>query len=132
MKLIDTNVILRFLLDDKSDKYSGLYDFFSKIESGEEKLECKPLIFFQAVFVLKSFYKIEKAKICEMMLTLLDFKGFHVEKKSVIQSTLELWEANNTEIIDCYLISCMEEKGEKFLYSYDKGFDKFGVKRIEP
>lgn len=132
MKFIDTNVILRFLLADKAKKYKGVYELFCRLEDGTEKVECKTLVLFQVVFVLKSFYKIEKEKIAEMMLALLDFKGFHVEKKAVLQQTLELWKNVNKEIIDCYILSCMEEKEEKEIYSYDKDFDGFGITRIEP
>jgi predicted nucleic-acid-binding protein len=132
MKLIDTNVILRFLLADSKEKYKGVYTLFSHLEDGIEKTECKPLIFFQAVFVLKSFYKIEKTEIIPMMSNLLQFKGFHIKEKTVIKRTLELWNDHNKEIIDCYLIACLEEKGEEDLISYDQGFDEFEVNRIEP
>ena len=39
MRLIDTNVILRFLLADKSEKYKGIYAFFNNLEDGIEKVE---------------------------------------------------------------------------------------------
>jgi predicted nucleic-acid-binding protein len=97
-----------------------------------EKVECKSLIFFQVIFVLKSFYKIGKKAIAEMMLKLLDYKGFYIEKKIIMKRTLELWKQHNIEIFDSYLIACLEEKGETEIYSYDAGFDKFTPNRMEP
>lgn len=132
MRLIDTNVILRFLLADKKEKYKGVYTLFSNLEDGSEKMECKPLIFFQAIFVLKSLYEIDKTEIAPMMLRLLDYRGFHIKEKMVIKRTVELWREHNLEIIDGYLMACLEEKGEKALISYDEEFDKFDINRIEP
>ncbi|MEW6102607.1 MAG: PIN domain-containing protein [bacterium] len=132
MKLIDTNVILRFLLADKGEKYKGVYTLFSQLEEGEEKIECKTLIFFQVIFVLKSFYGVDKSEIIPMLLALMDYKGFHIKEKMVIKRTLELWREENREIIDCYLMACLEEKGERDLISYDRGFDSIKINRIEP
>ncbi|MBU1262185.1 PIN domain-containing protein [bacterium] len=132
MRLIDTNVILRFLLANKEERYVGVYTFFSKLEDGLEKVECKPLIFFQTIFVLKSFYGIDKSEIMPMMSSLLDYKGFYIKEKMLIKRTLELWREYNTEIIDCYLMACLEEKGDKDLITYDNGFEMFKVNRIEP
>ncbi|MEK9148551.1 MAG: hypothetical protein AAB267_00735, partial [Candidatus Desantisbacteria bacterium] len=108
MKLIDTNVILRFLLADSKKEYEGLYTLFSNMEDGIEKVECKSLVFFQTIFVLKSFYGIDKDKIIPMMSKLLDCRGFHIKERMVIKRTLDLWKEHNKEIIDCYLIACLE------------------------
>jgi predicted nucleic-acid-binding protein len=132
MNLIDTNVILRFLTADKSAKYKGVYELFSDLEDGRAKVEIKPIVFFQTIFVLKSFYKVEKKTICEIMDDILNLQGIFITKKNVYKRVLELYKEYNIEIVDCFLLSSLEEKPDLSIISYDRDFDKFNIKRIEP
>lgn len=45
---------------------------------------------------------------------------------------LNFWLEYNLDIVDCYLIANLEGDKQNILYSYDKDFDKFGIKRKEP
>ncbi len=130
--LLDTNVVIRFLTTDKSSKYSTLYAFFENLEQGKMKVELKLIVLFQVIFVLKSFYKVPKEAIVDGLLTLLEYKGINIKEKKIVNRTLELWRNNNLEIVDCYLIACLEGDKQNLLYSYDHDFDKFNITRIEP
>jgi predicted nucleic acid-binding protein len=46
--------------------------------------------------------------------------------------TLEIWDSTNIEIVDAYLVSCLEKDSQNILYSYDTDFDQFKIDRIEP
>ena len=130
MRYVDTNVILRFLTDKRPDK--KLIDFFKKIESDEEKVKCIDMVFFQVIFVLRSFYKIEKKEIIKEMRKLLNFKGLKMKDKQTIERTLDFWEKHPDDIVDCYIVSCMEKDGESEIYSFDKKIDRLGVRRLSP
>lgn len=81
ISLIDTNVILRFLIADKNKKYQNLHSFFNSIERGEINVELKLIVLFQVLFVLKSFYKIPKEKIANGLIKLIGFKGIRIKEK---------------------------------------------------
>ena len=95
-------------------------------------MELKLIILFQLVFVLKSFYKVPKEHIAAVVLSLIEYKGITIREKKTIRRTLELWRDNNIEIVDCYLIACLEGDTQNLLYSYDHDFDKFEITRREP
>lgn len=130
--LLDTNVLIRFLTFDKGRKYKKLYAFFESLERGEMKVELKLIVLFQVVFVLKSFYKVPKKLIVDSLLDILKYKGIIIREKKIIQRTLGLWHDKNVEIVDCYLIACLEKDTQNLLYSYDRDFDKFKINRKEP
>jgi predicted nucleic-acid-binding protein len=130
--LLDTNILVRFLTLDKGGKYQNLYAFFESLERGEMKVELKLIVLFQVVFVLKSFYKIPKKYIADSLLDLLKYQGITIKDKKIIQRTLGLWNDKNVEIVDCYLIACLEKDTQNLLYSYDRDFDKFKINRKEP
>ena len=130
--LLDTNVIIRFLTSDKNPKYSQLYSFFKSLEMGEMRVELKLIVLFQVIFVLKSFYNVPKKNIADGILAILKYKGIRITDKKTIKRTLELWRERNLEIVDCYLIACLEDDKQNVLYSYDQDFDKFKINRKEP
>jgi len=130
--LLDTNVIVRFLVSDKSPKYQNLYSFFEALENGSMMVELKLIVLFQLIFVLKSFYKVPKEQIANGVTDLLKYKGIAVKNKSVVRRMLEIWRNNNLDIVDCYLIASLEGDTQNVLYSYDRDFDKFNINRKEP
>lgn len=130
--LLDTNVLIRFLTLDKSKKYKKLYTFFESLERGELRVELKLIVLFQVIFVLKSFYKVPKDYISNGLIDILKYKGITVKEKKIVQRALELWREKNVEIVDCYLIACLEKDTQNLLYSYDRDFDKFRINRKEP
>ena len=132
MNLLDTNVIIRFLTADENPKFKGVYKLFSRLEDNLEKVELKALIFFQAVFVLKSFYKVNREDIYCLMNDIISLPGIYMVKKALYKRTLEIFKTENIEIIDSYLLACMEQHPDSHLYSYDENFNRFDIHRVEP
>lgn len=130
--LLDTNVIVRFLVSDNSPKYKKLYSFFESLEYGKMKVELKLIVLFQVLFVLKSFYKVPKDQIAKGITDLLKYKGIVIKNKTMIRRMMEMWCIKKLDIVDCYLIAILENDSQNLLYSYDRDFDKFSINRKEP
>jgi len=130
--LLDTNVLIRFLISENSKKYKKIYTFFESLERGDMRVELKLIVLFQVIFVLKSFYSVPKEHIVDGLKDILKYKGITIKEKTIVLQTLELWSKRNIEIVDCYLIACLEKDTQNLLYSYDRDFDKFEINRKEP
>jgi len=130
--LLDTNVLIRFLTSDKTQKFRGVYALFESLEQGDLQVELKLIVLFQVMFVLKSFYSVPREDIATGMLCILEYKGILVKKRRIVRRMLELWHDSKLDIVDCYLIACLEGDRQNILYSYDRGFDKFEINRKEP
>lgn len=130
--LLDTNVLIRFLTSDKTQKFREVYTLFESLERGDFRVELKLIVLFQVVFVLKSFYSVPIKDIASGMLNILEYKGLVVKEKRIVRRTLTLWHDNKLDIVDCYLIACLEGDRQNILYSYDRDFDKFEINRKEP
>ncbi len=132
MALLDANVLIQFLTSDNTQKFRGVYTLFESLEQGNLRIELKLIVLFQVVFVLKSFYSVPREDIAIGMLGILEYKGIIVKEKRIVRRTMELWHANKLDIVDCYLIACLEGDRQNILYSYDGDFDKFEINRKEP
>ncbi len=132
ISLLDTNVLVRFLTLDNAKKYKNLYTFFESLERGEMRIELKLIVLFQTIFVLKSVYQVPRKQIAGGLMDLLNYKGIVVKEKKIVLRMLALWHEKNIEIVDCYLLACIEKDPLSILYSYDRDFDKFNINRKEP
>jgi predicted nucleic-acid-binding protein len=132
MALLDTNILIRFLTSDETQKFRGIYTLFESLEQGDFRVELKLIVLFQVIFVLKSFYSVPREEMATGMLGILKYKGIIVKEKKIVRRTIELWHDSKLDIVDCYLIACLEGDRQNILYSYDRDFDKFKINRKEP
>lgn len=57
-ELLDTNVIVRFLVESPEsipERFRGVFSFFERIERGEVKVHLPALVLVQSFFVLTSY-----------------------------------------------------------------------------
>lgn len=132
MRYIDTNVIIRYLVEKKGKQPKRLKGFFIKLESGELKVECLEIVFFQVIFVLKSFYKVDKKEIIESIKRIFSLTGLYMKNKRIMERTLDIWKSHTGDIVDCYIVANMEYLGERELFTYDKGIERLGIQGLEP
>ena len=119
IELLDTNIILRFLVGDNKPQQKEASDIFKEAENGKRKILVKPLVVAEACFVLESFYKKTKDEIAESMEVFLSQKWLKVEDR---QPLLVMWQwyRENLHFVDSYLLACVELNKSKIL-TFDKG-----------
>lgn len=128
-KLLDTNLIIRFLIKDNPAQFEATQKLFSSLD---EKLILPDLVLAEVVWTLHSVYKLTKQEIVEQLLKLLELKNLIANFHLLINSLL-IYRDYNISFVDAYLISyCGDEKLEG-IYSFDKGLDKIKeIKRFKP
>lgn len=67
IKLLDTNIILRYLVRDNENQYNEAVGYFKKAEQGKLKLLIKPTVIAEASFVLETYYKKTNEEIASSM-----------------------------------------------------------------
>lgn len=125
--LIDTNLIIRFFVNDDPQKAERIEKFLRD----KNKKVLLDTIIAEIVWVLTSFYKLPKVSIIEKIRALINTKSMQCNN-SLLEETLALWEEYNISFIDAYLAAVGKQQSLK-IYSYDEKFDKVkGVTRQEP
>jgi len=127
-KLVDTNLIIRFLLNDNQKQA----DAAKKLFSSSEKLYLTDLVLAEIVWVLTSVYNFPKVDIAQKLQNLLNLNIFKSNKR-LLNQALQLYEQFSISFVDAYLASLVLEKNLEGIYSFDKGLDKIkSLKRLEP
>ena len=114
MIIVDTNVILRYLLQDNEELSSKAIEI---IDNNEIFIPTEVIV--EVSYVLKKVYNVEKDKIFETIKLLLDMENIKFRNKKTIEVAFKIYSEKNLDIVDCILYAY--NKVEKFeIKSFDK------------
>jgi predicted nucleic-acid-binding protein len=116
--LIDTNIILRFLLGDHSELSPKATAFMSKVANGTTKAEILDIVIAECVYVMEKFYRIPREKISEKLSKILNFSGIVNSNRSELLQALLKFETSNIDIVDCVLAAM--SSSSRVVVSFDK------------
>lgn len=132
MITLDTNVFLRWLLDDDQRKSAAISALFKKAEKGEEQIWVPDLVIAEVVWVLRSFYKVKAKDAADMAESLVNTPSIEYENRDRLMDAIALLHAHQVDFADCYIAATAAERGIDAVASYDRDFDRLPVKRLEP
>lgn len=130
--LVDTNVILRYLIGDVPEQASKSTALMERLEAGAERAEILESVVAEAVWTLESFYKVPRPEIAERLAAILTFRGVLATKKGVLVNALARFGSTHVDFVDCLLAAQAQPKG-RTVYSFDaKDFRRLGVTWVAP
>jgi len=133
LRFLDTNILLRHLLQDDSTQSPRATAYLTRIEAGEIKARIADTVIFEAVFILQRQYGVPRNGIRDELLPLIDIPGLILPGKRRFRDVFDLYVGKNISFIDAYRAVLMKQLRLKEIVSYDRGFDKIpGIRRIEP
>jgi predicted nucleic-acid-binding protein len=102
-KLVDANVILRYLLRDDESLFQRAMETLEKARTGEEKVVILESVLTECVYVLLKVYGVKRPEIAEKLRALLYYKGVaNPDKQDMIES-LKLFGQTRLDFVDCLL-----------------------------
>lgn len=115
MQLIDTNVILRFILNDNTEMAKRAKEV---IASGAYT---KPEVIAEVVYVLKNVYSTPKNKIQAIIHGLSDI--IRIENSNCVIFAIDLFTSTSLDFVDCLLAAYHSLNGET-VFTFDKKLNK--------
>lgn len=121
--LLDTNIIIRFLVGDHQDHLAKSIEIFKDIESAKMQVEILDGVLMEAFFVLTKFYKLPKSEVINDLKTILALNGVINSNKPILYETLTLIEVKNIDFVDAMI--CAKTKLQGFVkLSFDNDLEK--------
>jgi len=123
-KLVDTNVILRYLLKDNEVLFKKASSLLEKVKVGEEAVVIPESVLAECVYVLLRIYKVERQIISEKLQGLFSYKGVaNPDKKEMIYA-ITLFGKTQLSFVDCIL--CARATINRLeLFTFDDELKKF-------
>ncbi|WP_297445272.1 PIN domain-containing protein [Desulfurobacterium sp.] len=101
--IIDTNVVLRYLLRDHEEFYREAEALFDKAFSGKKKVLLLDTVIAEVVYVLSGLYKVKRQEIAHVLKELLKAKGINAVDKDVLFDALKIFAEKNLDFVDCLI-----------------------------
>jgi predicted nucleic-acid-binding protein len=110
--LIDTNVILRYLMADHEKFSPKAKAFMVKVSQEKTKAEIPAVVIVECVYVMEKFYRIPRREIADKLSRIFNL--------SEILEALIYFEASKADIVDCLLAAASAH--DRIVVSFDKDF----------
>ncbi len=118
--VIDTNLLVRYLINDDQKKAEAVDSLLDKAIKGEVKIVVPSVVIAELVWVLESYYQMKADTILELVEAIVNTSGLDVTDKSTVISALRLYKNRNIDFIDAWIIEFAKERGIKTIYTFDK------------
>lgn len=125
--LIDTNYILRFILDDIPEQTKIVREYFTQAKLGQIRITVPYLAIIELDFNLSKLYKFSKREIAEKLFNFISIPFLEFEKREEILKALTLYPKVNLDLVDI-LLYCEAKLSGKELLTFDRKLKKLNAK----
>ena len=129
MKAVDTNVLIRILVNDK--KQMAQVKLARQFAKRAKELFVPQIVQVELVWVLDRAYSLNKADIVRVLQHLEMNEAFTLQNESTFTEALSIYQLNNVDFSDC-LILTESKNNNHSLITFDKKFSRLpGVEFLE-
>jgi predicted nucleic-acid-binding protein len=117
--LIDTNIIIRFLIGDHEEHLIESTRIFEAIETGKLEVEILDVVLMETLVVLTKFYDLPKTEVVTDLKAILAMEGVINSNKVILSDALSLSVAKNMDFVDALICTKYKLQGYDWL-SFDR------------
>jgi predicted nucleic-acid-binding protein len=100
---------------------------------GDEDLLLTDLVLAECVYVLESFYEVQRAQVAELMRAAIGLPSIKTIDPNLLLRALEVYELQRIDFAEAYLVAHAEVTGVGEILSFDRSIDRVDtVTRREP
>lgn len=119
MIFVDTNYFLRLLDDDKSDLHTKAKNFFLKAAAGNGEYITSVIVIFEAYWVLKSFYRLDKTRCISLIESILKMDFIRLTDRQILFNALRRFSGSSLELEDCFHLEYAKASGCQGIATFD-------------
>ena len=129
-RLVDTNLIVRYLVHDNEKHAKAAGRLFDACDRGDLVIVLLPVVLAECVFVLESFYGHARGDIASALGRLISSPGVEIGSASIHLDALDRYRKTKVHFVDC-LIAATAATEDMPIASFDRDFRKFNDVRVE-
>ena len=100
---IDTNVLVRFLVQDDEAQFEKARKLIKREVSAGRRVFVNQLVLMETEWVLRSRYSVSKNQIIEAISGLLDANDVQFEDEPAIEEAIFIWKESTADFADCLI-----------------------------
>ena len=118
--VIDTNLLVRYLTGDDPSKANDVKRLLLKAAQGEIRLLIPSVVIAELVWVLQSFYKLERSEIVPLLNAILHTHGVEVSDKTVVSDAIAIYRNEAIDFIDAWIVAFAKAAEVRVIYTFDR------------
>jgi predicted nucleic-acid-binding protein len=127
--IVDTHILLRIFVNDGSEQNNATFRVLEKVDKGTLILIIPNEVVIEAVWVMESYYKLDRTVISSSIQRLMESDG--IEYNIHMYEAIMNYKGTKCDIVDLYLSSLSRMKHTVIL-TWDKDFKKLGCEYFTP
>ncbi len=125
MKALDTNILVRFLIQDDKQQAQTVKTLLSQAENNKQSFFVTLLVVLELIWVLEAVYKVTRKDILLSINELLSMPVLNFEKQKVVRQFISVAQTSRFDLSDLLIaLSALQENCET-TYTFDKKAAKF-------
>lgn len=120
MRGIDTNVLVRYIMQDDVEQSRLATQFIEKQCSADEPGFVNAIVLCELVWVLESVYECSRAAIASVLEKILRVQQLHVHESPIIWSALRGYKNEAADFADHYICSLNSHNNCEYTVTFDK------------
>lgn len=129
-RLVDTNLIVRYLVQDHEKHAKAAGKLFDACDRGDVVIVMLPAVLAECVFVLESFYEHPRGHISSALGRLISSPGVEIGGARIHVDALERYRKTKVHFVDC-LLAATAAAEDTPVATFDQDFRKFADVRVE-
>lgn len=129
-RLIDTNLIVRYLVQDHDKHAKAAGRLFDACDRGDVVILVLPVVLAECVFVLESFYRHPRPDIASALGRLIASPGIEISDLTIHLDALNRYKETTVHFVDCLIAATAVAKNVP-VSTFDQDFRKFVDVRVE-
>ncbi len=122
--IVDTNVVLRYLLADHPELHARAKTFFDTVRAGDGHALLPESVLAECVYVMQRIYQVPRVEITANLTTLLGFRGIVGEQVPLLRHALGIYAATNLSFVDA-LIAATAAARQLPVETFDDGLRRY-------
>lgn len=119
INLVDTNVLLRFLMGDDPPKAARAAALMERVERSEELIEIPVEVLTETIWTLESFYQVPRPEAAAKLAALLTLPGVQPGAREIFLKALQNYASSNIDFVDC-LLAAQASIRRMQVYTFDE------------
>jgi len=129
-RLVDTNLIVRYLVQDHEKHAKAAGKLFDACDRGDLVIVVLPVVLAECVFVLESFYGHPRTDIASTLGRLISSPGVEISEVRAHLDALNRYKGAKAHFVDC-LIAATAVAENVSVSTFDQDFRKFVDVHVE-
>ena len=120
MIALDTNVLVRFLVEDDTAQLSRAKALITRESRSGQRILISQLVLLETEWVLRSRYRFDKEEIMGSLSGMLESIEFEIEDESTVEQALYVWKDSTADFADCLIGARHKSLGCRATVTFDE------------